>query len=156
VKAEYINPFLIATKNVIETMSSTTVKTGKPEIKKGKTTWGAVSGIIGLASKEMKGCMIVSFEETTIVHITNQMLGEAYQNLNKDVIDAVGEITNQICGGAKSKFSEMGVEFDMASPVIISGREIEIHQLTDGMTITIPFTTSAGAFVIEANLAQKK
>ncbi len=155
-KVEYINPFLAATKNVIETMAFTPIKPGKPEVKKGKTTWGEVSGIIGMASKNVKGSMILSFEANAIIFITNQMLGENFQALNKDVIDCVGELTNMICGGAKQKLIEMGLDFDMASPVTISGKNIQIHQISEGPTITVPFEVQGGKFVIEANMAERK
>jgi chemotaxis protein CheX len=156
VKADFINPFLLATKNVIETMAATKVNPGKPEVKKGKTTWGAVTGIIGMASSNVKGCMLVSFDGKTILTITNRMLSENFTELNKDVIDCVGELTNMICGGAKQKLDELGISFDMATPVTISGHNIEIHQISEGPTITIPFETDAGRFVIEANLHEKK
>jgi CheY-specific phosphatase CheX len=44
----------------------------------------------------------------------------------------------------------------MASPVIISGKNIEIHQISNGPTITIPFETDAGRFVVEANLQDRE
>ncbi len=155
-KAEYITPFLNASKKVIETMAMTKVTPGKPEVKKGKTTWGAVTGIIGMASQKVKGCLLVSFEEQTIVTITNRMLCEEFSEVNSEIMDAVGELTNMICGVSKQTLDELGFSFDMASPVIISGKNIEIHQISNGPTITIPFETDAGRFVVEANLQDRE
>lgn len=153
-KVEYINPFLNASVNVIETMAMTKVAPGKPGLKQGNKSWGTVTGLIGLASDKLKGNMIVSFEESAILGFVGRMLGEEYKEVSKDVIDAVGEITNMIVGNAKREFSEKGIVFDMALPVTLVGRDIEISQLTKGPTLTVPFKTDVGGFVVEVNLAE--
>jgi len=155
-RAELIPPFLMATKNVLETMALIKVNPGKPTIKKNKTTWGVVSGVIGMASQRVKGSMIVSFEAQTIIGITNKMLSETFKDINGQVVDCAGELTNMICGGAKQRLAEMGYTFDMATPVTIFGENVEIHQLVEGPTILIPFESEVGQFVIEACLIEKK
>lgn len=155
-RAELIPPFLVATKNVIETMASVKVTPGKPIVKKNKTTWGVVSGVIGMASQTVKGSMIVSFEAKAIVAITNKMLGETFKEINGQVVDCAGELTNMICGGAKQRLAELGYTFNMATPVTIFGENVEIHQLVDGPTILVPFESEVGQFVIEASLLERK
>ena len=54
-KAELINPFLHATKNVLETMCQTPVESKKPELKKGIVSYGEVTGIIGMTSGDIAG-----------------------------------------------------------------------------------------------------
>ena len=154
-KAEYVNPFLNATKNVIETMASTSVTAGKPEIKHGNKTWGVVTGVIGLTCDQLKGNMVVSFDAASILGIVSRMLGEEFKEVNKDVIDAVGELTNMITGGAKKEFAEKGYKFEMAIPVMVSGQNVEIVQFGKGPVIVITFKTEQVAFVIEASLGEK-
>lgn len=150
---EYINPFLKSVKNVVETMAFTKVAVGTPGLKQGNLSWGVVSGIIGLASGKMKGNMVLSFDEAAILGIVSAMLGETFPEINKDVVDAVGELTNMISGGAKAELSTMGFVFDMAIPVVITGKQVEITQLSKGPTLSVPFETDKGKFVLEANLA---
>ena len=154
-KVEYINPFLNATKNVIETMANTPVTAEKPALKKGNMSWGVVTGIIGMASDKLKGHMVISFDAPCILGIVSGMLAEEFTEVNQDVVDAVGEITNMICGGAKKELSEMGYLFDLAIPLMIQGKDIEITQFTKGPVVTIPFTTARGKFVVEANLIER-
>ena len=154
-KVEYINPFLNATKNVIETMANTKESHDKPALKKGNLSWGIVTGVIGIASAQLKGHMVISFDEPSILGIVSGMLGEEFTQVNRDVIDAVGEITNMICGGAKKELSEQGFMFDLAIPLMIMGKNIEISQLSTGPVVTIPFTTERGTFVLEANLLDR-
>jgi chemotaxis protein CheX len=151
-KVEFINPFLNATINVIQTMAATKVQPGKPELKTGNLSWGVVSGIIGMASEELQGHMVISFDAPCILGIVSGMLGEEMKKVDQDVADAVGEITNMICGGAKKELSEMGYRFDTAIPLMIMGKDVEISQLSKGPVLTIPFTTEKGKFVVEANL----
>ena len=155
-KVEYINPFLKATKNVIETMANTKVTNDKPSLKQGNLSWGVVSGIIGMASSKLTGHMVISFDEKCILGIVSGMLGEDFKEINKDVVDAVGELTNMICGGAKKELSEAGYTFDLALPLMVMGQNVEICQLSKGPVLTIPFTTDKGKFVLEANLMDRQ
>jgi chemotaxis protein CheX len=155
-KAEHINPFLLATTEVMEKMAFTKVTARPAHLKHGNKSWGDVSGIIGLASDTWKGNMVLSFDEPSILRIVSKMLQEEFTTIDRDVIDAVGELTNMISGKAKSLLSELGLKFDMASPIMITGKDIEISQLKGGPVITIPFSTAAGNFVVEANLIKVK
>ena len=152
---EYINPFLNATKNVIETMANVKVSNEKPGLKKGILSWGVVSGVIGMASDKLKGHMVISFDEPCILGIVGGMLGEEFKQINQDVVDAVGEITNMICGGAKKDLNDLGYKFDLAIPLMIVGKNVEITQLTKGPVLSIPFATATGRFVVEANLVER-
>lgn len=154
-KAEYINPFVSATRNVLETMAKIECMPGSPVLKSDNLSWGIISGVIGLASSQLKGNMIISFDLGCILAIVDNMLNETFTEITQEVVDAVGEITNMISGGAKRELSEMGYTFEMAIPVMILGQKIEITQLS-GPCISIPFTTPHGNFVVEANLAVEK
>ena len=153
-KVDYINPFLEAAKTVIETMAFTPVTAGKPALKQDNLTWGVVSGVIGLASAKLKGNMVLSFDEGSILGIVSKMLGEEFKSVNQDVVDAVGELTNMISGGAKKALSEKGFAFDMALPVMIVGKDVAIVPLSKGPVVAVPFETEKGKFVIEANLME--
>lgn len=153
---ELINPFLSATLNVLSTMAQTKVTPGKPELKKDNHTFGAVTGIIGMAGDHIGGNLIISFEEAAILAIVNRMLGEDNKIITEGVVDAVGEITNIICGGAKSIFSEQGLSIGMATPMMLLGKGVELNQLSKKQLITIPLSTPEGKFVIETNLTRLK
>lgn len=141
--------------NVVSTMCAFNPVPGNASIKEGKKTWGEVTGIIGLAGPNVMGNMMVSFNEKGLLHIVSKMLMEEYKEINQEVIDAVGEITNIITGGAKKEFSEMGIAIEMALPMVVSGRGVEINQLAASPIISVPFTFPEGEFVVEANLANR-
>jgi chemotaxis protein CheX len=153
-KIDYINPFLSATVNVIQTMSGLKLVPGKPSVKADNRTWGIVSGVIGMASAKLRGNMVVSFDQPSILSIVSKLLGEEFTTIDQDVIDAVGELTNMISGNAKKELSEKGFKFDMALPVMILGKDVEIMQLTKGPILSIPFDLDRGKFVVEASLVE--
>lgn len=155
-KAELINPFINATLNVLKTMAQTNATPGKPGLKANNLTSGAVTGVIGMASEALNGNMVISFDQPSILAIVARMLMEEHKEINKDVIDAVGELTNMISGGAKKELSEMGFAFNMATPLMLTGQNIEMTQLSKSPIIVIPFTTPEGKFSVEANLAPAK
>ena len=154
-KAEFINPFINSTVNVLKTMAQLEPVPGKPYVKADKLSWGVLSGIIGLAGDKATGNMVISFDESCILRIVSNMLMEEFTEITDDVVDAVGEITNMISGGAKKELSEMGMAFDMAIPVIMKGQHIELTQITKAPIVVVPFETSAGKLVVEANLSAR-
>ncbi len=156
-KAEFINPFLTAAKNVLETMAQTQVTPQKPRLKDGTTSYGEVTGIIGMTSEEITGSMIVSFTEKCILKIVaNMLMEEPKEKIDDEVVDAVGELTNMICGGAKAQLAKLDHKFALATPNMIVGKGVEISYYSKAPTIVIPFETANGSFVVEANLSEKK
>ena len=149
----FINPFLQAAKNVLETMCQVEVIPQKPSLKMDKTTYGEVTGIIGMTSQKMSGCMVLSFEKSCILQIVGNMLMEdPKKDIDADIIDAVGELTNMICGGAKAQLSKLDQTFDMSSPTMVVGKGRDLNYYSEGPIIVIPFKTDTGLFVVEANL----
>lgn len=147
---EYINPFLSATVNVIKTMAFTEIKPGKPYLKKEKSAVGDVSGIIGLTG-ETEGSLSVSFPEKLICTIVGNMFGETIEGINKDVEDAVGEITNMISGDARRELSEKGITLKAAIPSVVTGKNHTITHITSGPIIAIPFDADDGTFTVEVS-----
>ena len=147
--AELLNIFIKAALNVIETMAFTKATAGKPRLKVDKITHGEVTGVIGLANTELRGSMVLSFDSSTIIAIVNSMLGSSYKEVNNDVVDAVGELTNMICGASKKGLSEYkSISLDFTIPTTIVGKNMEINFQSSVPVIEIPFNTDFGRFVI--------
>jgi len=147
---EFINPFLQAAVTVLQTMAFTTPKVGKPFLK-GKTTLSQsdLTGIVGLTGV-INGSLAVSFSEAAILQVVSNMFGEAFKEINDEVRDAVGEISNMICGDARRMLAEKGHEFQAAIPTVIEGKNHKIFHTLPGPVLVIPFTVGAAdAFFVE-------
>ncbi|MEE9275140.1 MAG: chemotaxis protein CheX [bacterium] len=152
-KVEFVNPFLQATINVISTMAMITPKPGKPRLKEGNLSRGDVTGIIGLTGPA-EGSLAVSFSASCALKIVENMLGEKHTELNDEVADAVGELTNMISGDARAQLQKVGFEFTAAIPTVVRGKDhIVKHISKGGPTVLIPFSTDDGDFYIEASFS---
>jgi chemotaxis protein CheX len=147
---EFINPFLTATIEVIKTMAFTDTKPGKPFVKKDKIAKGDVSGIIGITGPT-NGSMSLSFSKPCILKIVSSMLGEEIKEINEDIADAVGELTNMISGSARNKLGEKGFSFKISIPMIVTGNGHQIKHQCRAPVIAIPFTTDNGPFLVEVS-----
>lgn len=147
-KAEFINPFLEATVLVVKTMAALEPVPGTPSIKKESSSRGDISGIVGITG-EAEGSLSITFHKDCILHITSQMLGEEKKEINNEVKDAVGELTNMISGDSRRRLQLLGHTFQGAIPSVVSGPEHEIKHITNGPVLSIPFATKAGGFTVE-------
>jgi chemotaxis protein CheX len=147
--AEFINPFIAALINVMQTMAQTELTPGKPRKKTDDRAIGDVSGLIGMVGKEIQGSLSITFEENLVREIMHKMLGEKPDGIDSDVRDMVGEITNMICGGAKNQLADKGYDFDMATPVVVGGKSHTLTHQVNGKKMVMPFNHEAGNLYLE-------
>ena len=146
--AKIINPFIKATVNVLEIMAFVKSEAGKPHLKKDNVVQGDVSGIVGFTG-EANGTVSVTFDELCILKIVSNMFGEEMAEINNEITDAVGELTNMISGQARKELEEIGKVFHGAIPTVITGKNHTLETMTKGPKIAIPFKTECGSFTIE-------
>ena len=145
---EIINPFIDATMNVLETMASIKARPGEPYLKKDKLARGEVTGVIGLTG-EVGGTLSVSFTKSSILSVVSNMFGEEMKEMNEEIKDAVGEITNIISGQARQKLEESGRSLKAAIPTVITGKNHTITHITPFPVFAVDFSTDNGEFTIE-------
>jgi len=145
---QFINSFLEGTIEVLKTMAMVEPTVGKPYLKKGNQAKGDVSGIIGLTGSA-RGSLAVSFSEKSILLIVSNMIGEKYMEINDEVRDAVGEITNMIAGVARKKLESQGYNITAAIPTVVSGKDHAILHVLGGASIIVPFEVGNGAFYVD-------
>ncbi|MBE7214063.1 chemotaxis protein CheX [Shewanella benthica] len=145
----FINPFLESLLNVISTMANMKLSPGKPKIKTNNLSKGDVSGLIGMVGPQTKGSLSITFERGLILEIMQNMLGENPGEINDEITDLVGEITNMVTGVAKNILGEKGYDFEMATPVVVAGLGHRISHKSDGKKIIMPFTSPHGSAYIE-------
>ena len=148
-RAEFVNPFLVSLLHVISTMAQLDLKAGAPRKKNDELARGDVSGLIGMVGPQTRGSFSITFDKGLALEIMRRMLGEAPETINEEVTDMVGEITNMDTGGAKRMLAEKGYDFNMASPVVVSGPSHTISHKTDSTKLLMPFESEYGRATIE-------
>lgn len=130
-------------------MAQLEISPQKPRVKVTEIAKGDVSGLIGMVGPQTRGSFSVTFEENLAIEIMARMVGERPDSINNEITDMVGEITNMVTGGAKRILAEKGFEFEMATPVVVSGAEHTITHKSDGKIIIMPFESPYGRAYIE-------
>jgi chemotaxis protein CheX len=146
--AKLLNPFVDATLYVLETMAFTKARAGEPYEKNNQSAQGDVSGVLGLMGHQ-SGTISVSFSEQCILRIVSNMLGEECHEMDGEITDAVGEITNMIAGQARAKLDEIGISLTAAIPTVVLGKRHAISHVTNHCIMAVPFSTANGDFTIE-------
>ncbi len=129
----------------MSTMAQIDLKHEKPRLKKNEVALGDVSGLIGMVSDQAKGSLSITFEAKLALTAMKNMVGEAPDEVNDEITDLVGEITNMVTGGAKRMLSEKGFEFNMATPMVVSGKNHTINHKADGPIVLIPLVAPDGS-----------
>ena len=146
IRVEFINPFIIAVSKTMETMVGCKVVREPPQVKAGRSSLHPVSGIIGL-SGVIVGTVVLTMSEALALKCASAMLMEECNELDADVFDAVGELTNVIAGNAKAQLEEY--KLSLSLPNVIYGKDAELRFPEKCRPITIPFQTDFGPMAIE-------
>lgn len=150
-KAEYINPFVSAAVDVFSTMLECELTRGKLALNNNFQPSHDISGIIGLSGKA-SGTVIVSVDRNVALSATEKMLGVRPADVNSDVIDAIGEVTNMIAGRAKAGLAQLAM--NLALPTVITGSNHTIRFGSNANTICIPYTCMWGSLSVEVGLVE--
>lgn len=149
-----INAFVEGVLKTLKTIAQTDASPGKPFIEPQFVLKGEIAGMVGMVAPPLKGTLLISYGKDSIFHILENMLGEKYTTINGDVSDAVGEMTNMIYGSAKTTLNQLGYNFEMAIPTVISG-DFKIVHADKGATLVIPFNlTNGSTFYVEISVQQ--
>ena len=149
-RAEYINPFIASLSRSFRTMLDCEVHRGQLMLKAQQTRRYGISGIIGLSGKAV-GMVVLSLSDEVAMKATSAMLLCETTEINADVIDAVGELTNMVAGAAKAELAEY--EMQVSLPNVITGEEHDIRFPSNVTPICVPFTTDWGDLMLEVGLA---
>jgi len=145
---KYINPFLTGTLEVLKKMAAIDAVPGKPRVKTDESAFGDVSGIIGITGDAL-GSLALSFSEACICRVVANMLGERFDGVTQEIIDAAGELTNMISGASRTQMEKMGMRVYAAIPTVVHGRRHTISHILKAPSIVIPFSTAAGPFFVD-------
>lgn len=150
-KAEYINPFLTSAIAAFDTMLGCKLERGIPYIKNGREPEHDVSGVIGLSGKA-RGTIVLSLSRQAALNATAVLLQEQPVEINADVADAVGELTNIIAGGAKAKLEHLNMSVSL--PTVITGKCHCVELPKSVTSICIPFESDWGRITVEVGLVE--
>lgn len=149
---QFINPILKAVLNVLSTMANIEVTPGKPYLNRDGHAVGDITGSLDIDGYA-RGVISLSLSKGVVLAIVNNMLYENFTEINEEVADAVGELTNMISGQARSILSESNLSFSAGTPKVIHGKGEKIDHIPSVPVLAVPFNCSHGNLVVEISLA---
>ena len=148
----YILPFIGSIKSVFSTMLQLSVTCGSPVRESAiSSARSDVSGIIGM-SGDMVGAVVLCFPMESARKVVAKFVGADVGPDTEDFGDAIGELLNMICGGAKAKFE--GKHVSISCPSVVVGCNHKVQQMSDSACIRIPCSTEYGDFSVEVNIKE--
>lgn len=105
-----------------------------------------ITGIISL-SGDREGTVSMGFDRMVAVRATEYLLGNRPSKINAQVVDAVGELTNQIAGVARQNL--LPVSLTVSIPYVICGISQTISFPKGCQRISVPMTSIWGNLAID-------
>ena len=136
-------------KDILKTMAGLDAEVGKPFVNKDHSiVAGDVSAVVGITGA-MNGTLSLTFPRASAIILVKSMLGDDIQDIEQDMRDAVGELTNMASGQARAGLATEGLTLQGSTPSIITDSSPSIQHRTAGPNVTIPFKIAANEFTVE-------
>jgi chemotaxis protein CheX len=118
----YVRPFVKSTLHTFKDFVGFDLVAGHPHFS-GRTLdfERDISAVIGL-SGAVRGAVVVSMRKDFALKITDTLVGTQHDDLDDDVVDAIGEIVNIIAGNIKQHV-EGGEQIVISLPTVVKGKD---------------------------------
>ncbi len=143
---DYINPVIAGLEDAFQTMLDCKIERTGLGLMDNNLALHPVSGIIGISGKGV-GTIVLSMSESVALKAASTMLMTELKEVDDDVLDAVGELTNMVCGGAKAKLAQFSLS--MSLPNVLCGKECRLHFPQKSHPISIPFKSPWGSLALQ-------
>lgn len=91
---------------------------------------GELTAMVGLAG-QLCGLVTLRCTAKSAASMASRMLGTEIQQADKQMFDAIGEITNMVAGNFKNKLTGMGDKCMLSVPTVISGSDYSCRSMAD-------------------------
>jgi chemotaxis protein CheX len=111
----------------------------------------SVLALIGW-SGNWKGTGMIGCSPQFACRIASLMLGTTYSSLGEDVLDALGEMANQIFGNVKTNLESVVGSMDLGIPTVLYGNNLSARSMVR-QAILIPVVVEGHSFTVKVHMA---
>jgi chemotaxis protein CheX len=151
-RAEFINPFLQAANDVLESELGASPQRGTIGLQRSAYTSNDVTAVVGVTGS-VAGMVLYSMTEETARGMVEKMMGQEFPEFDALAQSGIGEIGNVITGRAAVLLAEAGFPSDLAPPMLIVGRGTMVSTL-DVQRLVIPLETEVGRIEVQVALKE--
>ncbi len=162
-RTKLLPAFIESTRQAFETMVFLPTTAGEPVFDAEVRPKGDFSGTIGvtgsiaLTGDNLRGNLSLIFPDGMAANLFRAMtmMGPDDPVNPQEVVDAVGELANMCAGGAKASMQEIGVNFMISLPSVVSGHEHSLARMAGCATCLVPLRNDQGEFHMEISFQWK-
>ena len=111
----------------------------------------SITGMVGFAGT-YSGLVSINCPLVLALKIASAMVGIDIEEVNDDLKDAIGEITNMVGGSIKQLLTKGGLDVKLSIPSVISGENYSINSLSDDDCVVVPFTVGEHTMLVGLTL----
>lgn len=148
VRAEFVNPFVLAGMRAIESVMGAAPEAGQPAVRSATSTTQQVSIVIGV-SGAVEGQAVYGMSLVTATKLAAAISGVTTVTFDEGVSNAITELGTMIADRATTLLSEAGYETRADPPALVRGVNVEVP--TSAPALVVPLYTDFGK--IEVNVA---
>jgi chemotaxis protein CheX len=153
VKSDLIAELVKATEEVFATMVFKTLSTGAPIDGDALRPRSNVVGLVGFGGS-MSGLVALYSTTEAADEIAGAMLGMPATEVNGEMPDAIGEVTNMIAGSFRLKLAERGETLAISIPSVTIGSDFYTKYSTDVRRVMCPFKMDEMEICVELILTR--
>ncbi len=151
-KAEFVNPFVTAAFQVLQTETKSEVSKGGVTLQDSPLVSDEVTVLIGVVGRA-QGLVLYGMSEKTAKSIVSSMTGENIAVFDTMAESAVAELGNVVTGLASGELERAGYPCKIAPPSVVVGRGTSISTLAI-KRLVIPLQTRAGDITVHVALRE--
>jgi len=145
---DFAKKIINSTEEIFNTMVFIPISAGDPLSEEKEVLDCHVSAMIGL-SGDFTSMLSIHCPGRVGMAITGEMLGMEVEDVDDDVKDTLGEISNMVAGGLKDAFATENVNLELAIPTTVTGKSYTVSSPTKSNRVIIPFDLEQGRFFVE-------
>ena len=156
-KVEFVNPFIDAASEVLESELGGAVRRGALRLHKSAVTTDEVTAIVGVTGT-VNGLVLYSMDRATALAIVSRTMRREFREFDALAQSGIGELGNVITGRAGVLLSKAGYASNISPPSVVVGRGTLVITL-DLNRLVLPLQTELGGLevqiVLRANADQR-
>jgi chemotaxis protein CheX len=147
VKVEFVNPFIQAASEVLDSELGKEAARGVLRLQKSAFTTDEVTALVGVTGT-LNGMVLYSMSESTALGIVSKMMGQDFDDFDALAQSGIGELGNVITGRAGILLADAGYPSNISPPALVIGKGTMITTL-DLNRLVCPLETTVGPLEIQ-------
>jgi chemotaxis protein CheX len=149
-KVEFINPFVQAAGEVLDSELGSETQRGTLRMQKTAVTTDDVTALVGVTGT-LNGLVLYSMSQTTALAIVSRVMRRNFDEFDALAQSGIGELGNVITGRAGTLLSQAGYASNITPPALVLGKGTMITTL-DLIRLILPLETDVGPLEIQVVL----